>query len=137
MILFDGVCNLCNAYVNFVIDRDPTGYFTFGTLQSSAAAPYVEACDLSADALETVVLIEDGHCYLRSTAVLRILRRLGAPWSWLYGIVVIPKPLRDAVYNFVARIRYPIFGQRTECRVPTPDLRSRFLEDGVSSALSD
>jgi predicted DCC family thiol-disulfide oxidoreductase YuxK len=79
--------------------------------------------------MSTVVLIENGQLYTRSTAVLRVLRRLEAPWSLLWAFIVVPRPVRDWLYDRVAASRYDWFGQRDECRVPTPDLRARFLDD--------
>lgn len=128
VILFDGVCNLCNGFVNFVFDRDPYGYFKVGSLQSAAATRYLAPFDTEADALDTVILIEDGAVYTRSTAALRILRRLEAPWPLLYGLLIVPRPLRDWVYDAIAAQRYDWFGRRDRCRVPTPDLQDRFIE---------
>lgn len=129
LLLFDGVCNLCNAFVNFVIDHDPEGYFLLGSLQSDAARPYLRAFDVDPGARDTVLLIEGGRLYRRSTAALRVLRRLEAPWPLLYGLMAVPPPLRDWVYDRVASNRYRWFGQRDQCRVPTPELRARFLEE--------
>lgn len=129
ILLFDGVCSLCNGFVNFVIDNDPDGYFWLGALQSDAARPYLEAFDQEVGRLETVVLIENGKLFTRSSAALRVLRRLNMPWSLLYGFVVIPEPIRDWVYDFIASRRYRWFGQRDQCRRPTPELRRRFLKD--------
>ena len=129
LLLFDGVCNLCNGAVNFVIEADPDAYFRLGTLQSDAARPYLRAFGRDPEAMSTVVLIENGQLYTRSTAVLRVLRRLEAPWSLLWAFIVVPRPVRDWLYDRVAASRYDWFGQRDECRVPTPDLRARFLDD--------
>jgi predicted DCC family thiol-disulfide oxidoreductase YuxK len=127
IVLFDGVCNLCNGFVNAVIERDPDGYFTFGALQSDPARAYLDAFGLSGDVLDSVVLIEGGRLYRRSTAALRILRRLSPPWPLAYLLVAIPRPVRDRVYDWIAGRRYRWFGKRSACRVPTPELRSRFL----------
>ncbi len=127
IVLFDGVCNLCNGFVNFVIDRDPAGYFKFGALQSEAARPYLERFGLRPDYMESIVLIDGGRLYRDSTAALRILRRLKGFWPLLYGLIVIPRPLRDMAYRWIARYRYRWFGRREQCRVPTPDLMVRFL----------
>ncbi len=134
IVLFDGVCNLCNGFVNFVIDRDPAGYFKFGALQSEAARPYLERFGLRPNYMDSIVLIENGRCYRDSTAALRILRRLKGLWPLLYGLIVVPRPLRDAVYHWIARHRYRWFGRREQCRVPTPDLLARFLEPPVRTA---
>lgn len=128
VVLFDGVCNLCNGAVNFIIDRDPAGYFRFAPLQSDVAATYLDDTDGPDADLSTIVLVEDGQTYVRSTAALRIARRLTGAWPLLFLAIVVPRPLRDAVYNWVAHNRYDWFGTRDECRLPTPGLRDRFLD---------
>ncbi|MBI4860007.1 MAG: thiol-disulfide oxidoreductase DCC family protein [Candidatus Riflebacteria bacterium] len=127
VVLFDGVCNLCSSTVNFIIDRDPRGRFRFGSLQSPEARPYLERCGLSSDYLEGIVLIEGGRCFTRSTAVLRIARRLAWPWWFGALLLVVPRPIRDLVYGWVAARRYRWFGHHDSCRLPTPELASRFL----------
>jgi predicted DCC family thiol-disulfide oxidoreductase YuxK len=127
VLLFDGVCNLCNGFVNFVIDHDPDGYFKLGALQSEEAQPYLEAYSIDPEALESVVLIEDGVAYHRSTAALRVARHLTGPWPLLYAFIVVPPPLRDLVYRWIAQNRYDWFGRRDQCRMPTPELQQRFL----------
>jgi len=122
------VCTLCNSFVNFVLDADSEGYFRLGALQSEAARPYLQAFEEEPKTLNTVVLIEDGRCFTRSTAALRVLRRLDAPWPLLYALSAVPTPLRDRVYDRIAENRYAWFGRREECRVPTPEERARFLE---------
>ncbi|MBA3258928.1 MAG: thiol-disulfide oxidoreductase DCC family protein [Gemmatimonadales bacterium] len=127
VVLFDGVCNLCNAWVLFVIDRDPRGRFAFAPLQSEGAAALVRRRGYAGAPLATIVLIEDGRVYERSTAVLRIVRRLSGLWPALSLLLAVPRPIRDAVYDWSARRRYRWFGRQDACRVPTPGLRSRFL----------
>jgi predicted DCC family thiol-disulfide oxidoreductase YuxK len=131
ILLFDGVCNLCNGFVNFVLDHDSEGEILMGALQSEAARPYLQAFDMDPEALGTVVLIENGQPYTRSTAALRVLRRLDAPWPLLYAFIAVPRPLRDWVYDRIAANRYQWFGKRDQCRMPTPELKARFLEDPV------
>lgn len=131
LVLFDGVCNLCNASVNFVIDRDPSGYFKFASLQSEAARGHLARCGPAftpTDPPASIVLIEGGACYRQSTAALRIARRLRGLWPLLYGFIIVPRPLRDAIYDWIARNRYRWFGRRDTCRIPTPELRDRFVE---------
>jgi predicted DCC family thiol-disulfide oxidoreductase YuxK len=128
VILFDGVCNLCNAFVDFVITRDPDAQFRFASLQSDAARRLLSGVELGAPRGDTVVLIERGQVFTRSEAALRIARRLGAPWSFAYPLVAVPRSIRDWFYQAVARNRYRWFGKREACRVATPDLRRRFLE---------
>jgi predicted DCC family thiol-disulfide oxidoreductase YuxK len=127
IILFDGVCNLCNGAVTFIIDRDPADYFRFAPLQSEVAQRLLPDGVKADSTLSSLVLIEGGQCYTRSTAVLRIARRLRGGWPLLYSLIVIPRTLRDYVYSWVAANRYRWFGKRETCRVPTPELTSRFL----------
>ena len=127
IVLFDGVCNFCNASVNFIIDRDPSGYFTFGTLQSEEAKEILHTFRRSTDRLDTIILVEDGKIYTRSTAALRVARKLSGLWPLFYGFIILPRFLRDPVYNFIASIRYKIFGRRDVCRVPTSEEWARFL----------
>jgi predicted DCC family thiol-disulfide oxidoreductase YuxK len=131
LVLFDGVCNLCNGAVNFIIDHDPDGYFRFAPLQSDVAQEHLAGTPAAGTTLDTIVLVEDGTPYMRSTAALRIARRLTAPWPLLALFLAVPRPLRDAVYNWIARNRYDWFGQRDQCRLPTPELKARFLEYDV------
>jgi predicted DCC family thiol-disulfide oxidoreductase YuxK len=127
VLLFDGVCNLCNAAVNFVIDRDPRGRLKFASLQSRTGQELLERFDLPTGDFDTMVLVEGDRCFTRSTAGLRVARRLRQPWPLLYGFVIVPRPLRDAVYGLIARNRYRWFGRQESCRVPTPELKARFL----------
>jgi predicted DCC family thiol-disulfide oxidoreductase YuxK len=128
IVLFDGVCNLCNGAVVFIIKRDPQGLFRFATLQSDAPESLLRRIGARRDALpDSMALIERGSVYARSTAALRIARRLRFPWPLLYALIIVPRPLRDWIYDLVARRRYHWFGKRAECMVPTPELRRRFL----------
>jgi predicted DCC family thiol-disulfide oxidoreductase YuxK len=131
LVLFDGVCNLCNGTVNFIIDHDPDGYFRFAPLQSDEAQERLAGTDAAGADLDTIVLVEDGTAYVRSTAALRIARRLTAPWPLLSLFLAVPRPLRDAVYDWIATHRYDWFGRRDQCRLPTPALKDRFLENEV------
>ncbi len=127
VILFDGVCNLCNGAVNFVIDRDPDARFKLAALQSEPGRALAARCGIDADALDSIVLVERGRCYTRSAAALRIARGLGGAWPLLAALEAVPAPLRDRIYAWVAANRYRWFGRRESCRVPTPELRGRFL----------
>jgi predicted DCC family thiol-disulfide oxidoreductase YuxK len=127
VILFDGVCNLCNGFVQFVIARDPARRFQFASLQSDAAQRRLEGADIAADVPDSIVLLEEGRLFTRSTAALRIARRLRFPWSLAFALIAIPRPVRDGVYNLVARNRYRWFGTRETCMIPTPELEERFL----------
>jgi len=128
VVLFDGVCNLCNAAVRFTVRRDPVGQVRFAALQSEAGQRLLARHGLTAASFDSFVLIEGGRVYTQSSAGLRVLRRLRHPWPLLYGFVAVPKPIRDAVYRWIARNRYRWFGQRDACMVPTPELRRRFLD---------
>ena len=128
VILFDGVCNLCNGFVTFVIARDPAGRFQFGPLQSSAAQCLLGSIDSREEWPDSMVLVENGRAWTRSAAALRIARGLSFPWPLAYVFVVVPRPLRDWIYNLVARNRYRWFGKRDVCMVPTRELRARFID---------
>jgi predicted DCC family thiol-disulfide oxidoreductase YuxK len=128
LILFDGVCNLCNGFVRFVIERDPDGRFQFAALQSAAAARVLAGHRPLSPVPDSVVLVEEGRVFTGSTAALRIVRGLRFPWPLAAALLAIPGPLRDWMYGFVARRRYLWFGKREHCMVPTPALRSRFID---------
>jgi predicted DCC family thiol-disulfide oxidoreductase YuxK len=124
IIFFDGVCNLCNAFVDFVIRRNSD--FKFASLQGLAASKLLPA-SLVQD-LPSVVLFKDGEIFTESTAALKILKRLGGRWFLASVFLCVPKKLRDIVYRFVGRRRYRWFGQRDTCRLPSPEERVRFLD---------
>jgi predicted DCC family thiol-disulfide oxidoreductase YuxK len=128
IVLFDGVCNFCNGSINFIIRRDRRKIFRFASLQSETGARVLRQFGLPLDSVETIVLVEDSSCYTRSSAALRIVRRLGVPWSMLYVLNVIPATARNAIYDLIARNRYRWFGKKNVCMIPTPDMRERFLK---------
>jgi len=127
IIMFDGVCNLCNGFVNFLIVRDKQNKFQFGSLQSPVVADLLKQHSFAVDDLSTVVLLEGNKLYYQSTAVLRILRQMGGAWPLLYVFIVVPKPLRDFIYNLIAKNRYRLFGRQDACMIPTPELRAKFV----------
>lgn len=127
VLLFDGVCNLCHGVVRFVLDHDREARFRFAPLQSEVGRALLARFELDPDALDAVVLIDEAGAHLRSDAALRVARALGAPWSWLRPLAAIPRPLRDAVYDFIARHRYRWFGRKDACPLPRPEWRERFL----------
>lgn len=127
IVVFDGVCNLCNAAVDFIVRHDDDVRYRFAASQSPMGAALIEAAGLPRDETDTVVLVENGDYHVRSDAVLRIARGLGRPWSLLWPLIHLPRPLRDLGYRLVARLRTRIFGQRDTCRLPTPEERNRFL----------
>jgi len=128
VVLFDGVCNLCNGSVRFVIERDPHKHFQFAPLQSETATTLIGGTANPLAMPDSIVLVDDGRLYVRSTAALRIARRLRFPWPLLWVFMVVPRPLRDWVYDVIARHRYGWFGKRDTCMVPTKEIRDRFLE---------
>jgi predicted DCC family thiol-disulfide oxidoreductase YuxK len=127
VVLFDGVCNLCNGFVRFVIPRDPRGRIRFAALQSEAARRLMAQAGVTPGSADSIVLVEGQRAFVRSEAALRIARQLRFPWPVLYGLVVVPRPLRDWVYDIVARNRLRWFGRRDVCMVPGPETQDRFL----------
>lgn len=127
LVLFDGVCNFCNSAVLFIVDRDPKEHFIFASLQSDIGQQTLEEhkCDPQ---LDSVLLVEDGKAYTRTTAALRIARQLRFPWPILfYLFILVPRFIRDAAYRYFARHRYDWFGKADQCRIPTPELRRRIV----------
>jgi len=127
VILFDGVCNLCTGSVQFVIERDARKQFRFASLQS----PIAEKLLGRRDDLESMVLVQDGKTYRKSTAALLIAKRLDGLWPALSVFLVVPRFLRDAVYDWIGRRRYRMFGKRDVCWTPSPELAERFLNSGT------
>lgn len=128
LVLFDGVCNLCNTAVYFLIQRDRTGELRYASLQSAVGRSRLHALGPAAAFGDSIVLIEHGRAYGRSTAALRLLAYLRWPWPLLGIARLIPLPLRDAAYDFIARHRYRWFGRQDECPLPRPEWRARFLD---------
>jgi predicted DCC family thiol-disulfide oxidoreductase YuxK len=128
LILFDGVCNLCNAWVRFLVRHDPAGIFRFVPQQSPIGQAIIEEHLRGASQLSSVILIEDNSIYTESDAVLQILARLSPPWSWIALLRILPRRIRDACYRFVVRHRYQWFGRTEVCQIPSADIRSRFVE---------
>ena len=129
IVLFDGVCNLCNGFVNFVIERDPKNKFLFASLQSSKAKSLLANAKSVPNGLETIVLIKGDRIFLRSTAALKIARELSGLWPIFYVFLFVPTFIRDFFYKLIANNRYRIFGKQDECRIPTPELSGRFILD--------
>ena len=127
VIIFDGVCNLCNGFVDFIVRRDADGIFQFASNQSEAGEEILSQAGITDFEADTIVLVQGGTAHTRSTAVLRIAGQLGLPWKLLRVFVLVPAPVRDFVYRLVAKNRYRMFGKRDTCRIPTPEERSRFL----------
>ena len=127
IVLFDGVCNLCNHSVNFIIDRDPRRTIRFASLQSPAGQELLVRFGLPTDQLSSMVLIEGDRTFSRSSAALRIARHMRFPWPLVFALIVIPPPIRNLFYDLLAHNRYRWFGKSETCRIPTPELRERFL----------
>jgi predicted DCC family thiol-disulfide oxidoreductase YuxK len=127
IVLFDGTCAFCEGSVKFIAKRDPHGYFRFGASQSPSAAGILAEHGLARDGARSIVLIEDGQVYLRSTASLRIARHLRFPWSLARVFLIVPRPLRDGVYRIVAAVRHRLAGTSNACEIPPPEIRERLI----------
>jgi predicted DCC family thiol-disulfide oxidoreductase YuxK len=127
VILFDGVCNLCNGFVQTTISVDPQGKFQFAALQSEFGQEIMTKANLPVDRISTVILYDNGKIFTHSDVPLEICRRLGGFWRLLLVFKLIPRALRNRLYNWVASNRYRWFGKSESCMIPTPELRKRFL----------
>lgn len=128
IILFDGICNLCNGSVNFILKHEKEPAFRFASIQSEAGSEILEWCGLPRDFTEAIVFLDHGAVQLGSTAALKIGQHLNFPWSLLsYAGFIVPKPVRERAYHQIARHRYQWFGKRNVCMVPTENLKARFL----------
>lgn len=128
VILFDGVCNFCNFWVNFIIDRDKKDLFRFAALQSDYGKSILKEINISDFNFETFVLIDDQDYYLKSTAALLVLKNISSWLKILYPFIILPKFIRDMVYSLIAKNRYKIFGKTEVCRIPTVSEKVKFLE---------
>lgn len=127
IILFDGVCNLCNGAVNFVIKRDPGNVFKFAPLQEKQGALLLKTHTIDIQKLDSIVLIENGNVYTKSSAALRIARKMSNLWPLFFVLLIIPSFIRDGVYDFIAKNRYKWFGKKEQCMIPTLGLKEKFL----------
>ena len=127
IILFDGVCNLCNGAVNFVIKRDPRNVFKFTPLQEKQGVLLLKKHAVDSRKLDSIVLIENGNVYIKSSAALRIARKMSNLWPLFFVLLIIPSYIRDGVYDFIAKNRYKWFGKKEQCIIPTPGLKEKFL----------
>lgn len=128
VILFDGICNFCNFWVNFAIKHDPKKRIKFAPFQSNAGQQLLNQQHIAIESINSVILIENGKVFTQSSAALRICKYLSGLWKIFYGLLIIPKFLRDFFYNIIARHRYRWFGKKENCMVPTPEVRERFLD---------
>jgi len=125
VILFDGVCNLCNSSVDFIIRKDKNEYFQFGALQQSHE--FLDKHNIDPQYLDSLVLIENGKVFYKSSAALRIAKKLDGAWPLFFSFILIPDFIRDPIYNWIANNRYRWFGKGTSCRLPTPEEAKRFI----------
>ncbi|UMB54479.1 DUF393 domain-containing protein [Lutibacter sp. A64] len=128
IILFDGVCNLCNASVNFIIKHDKKEHFKFASLQSDAAKELLLQYNSKKINMDSIILIENNNFYEKSTAALKISKKLNNGFSLLYLFIIIHPFIRDWVYNYIAKNRYKWFGKKENCMIPTPELKNRFIK---------
>lgn len=126
IVLFDGECNFCDYSVQFIIKRDPKGFFTFASLQSDIGKELMKKYHVPGD-INSMVLLEGNKFYLKSTAAIRICKQLNGAWKILYVLNIIPKPIRDFFYDYIAKNRYKWFGKNDSCMIPSPEERKRFL----------
>ena len=127
IILFDGVCNLCNGAVTFIIKRDPKSTFKFAALQSDIGQVLTAEHGIDTSKTDSIILVDNKKVYIKSTAALRIAKNLNGGYPLLYGFIIIPTVVRNWVYDWIAKNRYKWFGQQESCMIPTPELKSRFL----------
>jgi predicted DCC family thiol-disulfide oxidoreductase YuxK len=128
VVVFDGVCNLCCSSVQFIIKRDLKKRFRFATLQSDFGHTILKRTSLPSGNLNSIILWEEGTCYVKSTAALRIAKHLTGLWPVLSLFIIVPSVLRDSIYSIVANNRYKWFGKKTECWIPTTELNALFIE---------
>lgn len=126
VILFDGTCAFCERSVRFIATRDH-GYFRFGASQNPEGQALLAQYGTTRDAARSLILIENGELSLRSTAVLKIAKRMTAPWRWAAIFLWVPRPIRDAIYRVVAAVRHRIAGRSNACEVPPPEIRERLI----------
>jgi predicted DCC family thiol-disulfide oxidoreductase YuxK len=127
IVLFDGVCNLCNGAINFLIDHDKGNKLLFASLQSDFGQSVLRDYGMNTNDFDTFVFLKDGKMFTRSQGALEVMNVLGGSWSSLYLFRFVPTFLRDGIYKMIAKNRYKLFGQREACRMPTPELKAKFL----------
>lgn len=127
VILFDGVCNLCNGAINFVIKKDKGNIFKFAPLQSEIGKTLLSKFEIDTSKVDSIILVDGEKCYVKSSAALRIAKDLSGGYPLLYGFLILPRFIRDAVYDYIAKNRYKWFGKKESCMIPTPELKEKFL----------
>jgi predicted DCC family thiol-disulfide oxidoreductase YuxK len=128
LVLFDGVCNFCNFWIQFALKHDKKGKLKFGSLQGTTAQQILPQYNIDPAVLTSVIFIEDGTAYRESTAALKVCKYLDGGWKLLYVFIIIPAFLRDGLYKWIGRNRYKWFGKQESCMLPTPEQRARFVE---------
>ncbi|NOU95005.1 DUF393 domain-containing protein [Paenibacillus sp. LMG 31456] len=127
IVLFDGVCRFCNGWVQFLIRQDKADAFRFSPIQSDYAQSLLDSNSSAVAGIDSVILVEKGVVYTHSSAVLHIFKRLGRGWTLLYLFIIIPRPLRDIVYRWIAKHRYKLFGKYDSCMIPTENAKRKFI----------
>lgn len=128
VILFDGVCNLCNSSIIFVIKHDPKDLFRFAPLQSDLGKALIKKHNIDSTQVDSIILVDQEKAYIKSSAALRIARHLSGAYSLLSIFLIFPAFLRNVVYDYIARNRYKWYGKKDSCMIPTPELKAKFLE---------
>lgn len=128
ILFFDGVCNLCNDSVKFVIRHDKNDFFRFASLQSHTAKELLPEHLTKENDLQSIVLLKNRELHEKSTAALLVAKKLSGLWPILYVFIIIPKPIRDKIYDFIARNRYRWFGKKDQCMIPSPEMKLRFID---------
>jgi predicted DCC family thiol-disulfide oxidoreductase YuxK len=127
IVLFDGVCNFCNSSVNFIIDHDKHNRFKFAALQTEAGQELLKKHNLPTEDFDSFILVDGDRYYKKSSASLHTVKEFPGLWKLLYAFIIVPPFIRDIFYNIIAKNRYKWFGKRDECRMPTKELREKFL----------
>ncbi len=133
IVFFDGICNFCNNAVNFLIDRDPNRTFKFASLQSDLARGVLPKYGVDPSKMHSIILLKNGKMFQRSSAALEITKNMSGAWPLLGLLKIVPVFMRDFFYNFIANNRYKWFGKLDSCRMPTPEIRERFLDSSYSN----
>ncbi|KMY53369.1 thiol-disulfide oxidoreductase [Bacillus sp. FJAT-27231] len=126
VVLFDGECNFCDSSVQFIIKNDPKGMFHFASLQSDTGQELLKKHHVPSD-IDSMILIEGDKVYYKSAAALRICRHLKGAWKLLYAFIIVPRPIRNIAYDFIAKNRYKWFGKKESCMLPSLSVRARFI----------
>lgn len=127
IILYDGICGFCHWSVQFIIKHNKKGTIKFAALQSETGQELLRKFHLPKNHLDSLVMIRNNKAYTKSAAVLQVCLELGGYWKLFYGLIMIPKPIRDGVYSFIAKYRYHMFGKMNYCQLPPPHVKKRFL----------